>query len=379
MKIHEHQAKEVLAGAGIAVPRGQVCVTPEQAAAAARQMARAVVVKAQVHTGGRGKAGGVKLARSPEEARQAASDILGMQIRGFTVRKVLVEEAADIRQEFYLGITLDRARQRSTLIASAAGGMDIEETAATAPEKIARVPLDPVIGLRPWHALECVCNAGFPGQIRRQAAEMLGKLAEVYFACDATLAEINPLVLTGDGTLLATDAKLMIDDNALWRQKDLAKYQEEAGEDEIEVEAHRRGVQYVRLEGGVGVIGNGAGLVMATLDEVGRAGGHAANFLDIGGGARAELVRDALEIVLMNPAVRCVFFNVFGGITRGDEVARGILEAYQTMDVRVPVVIRLTGTAAAEGRALLEGTPLVSADTMQQAAARAVSLAGGAA
>ncbi len=375
MKIHEYQAKQVLRRYGAPVPDGAVCETAEEARDHAAGLGAPVVIKAQVHVGGRGKAGGVKVARTPDEAFEAASAILGMDIKGLTVRKVLVEPALDIREEYYLGVALDRASQRNTVIVSAAGGVDIEEVAEKTPEKIARLSVDPVIGFRPWHALDVAKRGGIPPAALPGAVDLLQKLMRAYLESDAVLAEVNPLALTGEGELVAADAKMVIDDNALFRQQDLAQLREDEGEDPIEAEARRRGIQYVRLDGDIGVIGNGAGLVMATIDEVRMAGGKAADFLDIGGGARAELVRNALEIVLMDPRVRCVFFNVFGGITRGDEVARGILAAREGLDVRVPMVIRLAGTEAEAGRRLLDGSGLIPAETMQEAAAKAVQLA----
>ncbi len=375
MKIHEYQAKQVLRRYRAPAPDGAVCETPEEARDHAAALGAPVVIKAQVHVGGRGKAGGVKVARTPEEAFNAAGAILGMDIKGLTVRKVLVEPALDIREEYYLGIALDRASQRNTVIVSAAGGVDIEEVAEKTPEKIARHSVDPVIGFRSWHALDVAKRGGIPAGALPGAVDLLQKLMQAYLESDAVLAEVNPLALTGEGELVAADAKMVIDDNALFRQQELAALREDEGEDPIEAEARRRGIQYVRLDGDIGVIGNGAGLVMATIDEVRTAGGKAANFLDIGGGARAELVRNALEIVLMDPRVRCVFFNVFGGITRGDEVARGILAAREGLDVRVPMVIRLAGTEAEAGRKLLDGSALIPAETMQEAAAKAVELA----
>ncbi|MCC6483623.1 MAG: ADP-forming succinate--CoA ligase subunit beta [Armatimonadetes bacterium] len=375
MKIHEYQAKEVFGRFGVPVPKGMVCQTPEKAQSYARDLGRAVVVKAQVHVGGRGKAGGVKVARTPEEANEIASAILGMDIKGLSVRKVLCEPAIDIREEYYLGVALDRDSQRNTVIVSAAGGVDIEQVAEETPEKIARLPIDPLLGFQSWHALDVAKRGGLRSDILPQAAKTLRGLVAAYLASDANMAEINPLAVTSDGQVVAADGKMVIDDNALYRQEALQQYYEESEEDEIEAEAHRRGIQYVRLDGTVGVIGNGAGLVMTTLDEVSRAGGKAANFLDIGGGAKAELVRNSLEIVLMNPQVKSVFFNIFGGITRGDEVARGILQAYDELQLSVPIVIRLSGTMAEEGRRLLEGSPLIPAATMQEAAQKAVRLA----
>lgn len=377
MKIHEYQAKEVFARHGVPVPRGKVVTSPEEAEAFVRELGARVVVKAQVLVGGRGKAGGVKLAATPEEARQTAEAILGMDIKGLTVHQVLVEPAIDIREEYYLGVVLDRATQRNTLIVSSEGGVDIEDVAENTPEKIARLAIDPIIGFRSWHALDVVKRGGLPEQTHKQAMGFLQKLVEAYVTSDANLAEINPLVLTGDGELVAADAKMVIDDSAMFRHPEFAEWEEDSHDDPIEAEARRRSIQYVRLDGNVGVIGNGAGLVMATIDEVRMAGGRAANFLDIGGGAKAELVSNALEVVLMDKGVKSVFFNVFGGITRGDEVARGILAAYERLDVKVPMVIRLAGTEAEAGRKLLEGSALLPAETMQEAAAKAVELAAG--
>lgn len=376
MKLHEYQAKQVLGRFGVPVPSGKICKSPEEVADYARELGAAVVVKAQVHTGGRGKAGGVKVATGPSEARDAARHILGMTIKDLVVHQVLAEPALEISQEYYLGVVLDRATQRNAVIVSAAGGMDIEEVAESAPEKIARHWIDPIIGFRSWHAAELVKRGGLPEQLRTQAAALLQKLVRAYHEVDANMTEINPLALVGEDQLIAADGKMVIDDNALYRQPDLALLEDEAENDPIEAEARSRGIQYVRLGGNVGVIGNGAGLVMATIDEVGRAGGQPANFLDIGGGAKAELVRSSLELVLMNQNVRSVFFNIFGGITRGDEVAKGILQAQDTLEIKVPMVIRLAGTRAAEGRALLAGSSLIAAESMQEAAAEAVRLAG---
>lgn len=379
MKIHEYQAKEVFGRYGVPVPAGAVCQKPDEASRYAEQLGAPVVVKAQVHVGGRGKAGGVKVARTPEVARTVAEGILGMDIKGLTVNKVLLEPAIDIAEEYYLGVVLDRAAQRNTVIVSAAGGVDIEQVAEETPEKIARLPIDPLIGFQSWNALDVARRGGLPVDILGAAAKTLRGLVNAYLGSDATMAEINPLVVTRSGDVIAADGKMEIDDNALYRQEALREYFEEAEEDRIEAEAHRRGIQYVKLEGTVGVIGNGAGLVMTTLDEVTRAGGRAANFLDIGGGAKAELVKNSLDIVLMNPKVKSVFFNIFGGITRGDEVAKGILQAYEQMQLTTPIVIRLAGTKAEEGRALLERSPLIPAATMQEAAQKAVELAARAA
>lgn len=365
MKIHEFQAKEILSRYGIPVPAGHVAESVEQAERAVAQVGFPCVIKAQVHVGGRGKAGGIKVVRSEAEAANAAQDILGMEIKGLVVERVLVEEAVDIAAEYYLGITLDRANQRNVLIVSAAGGIDIEEVAAATPDKVLREPIDPAFGLLPHQAAKVLYAAGVERDAVRAASGFVTALERCYREIDATLAEINPLAVTGDGRVIAADAKITIDDNALFRQPSLAALKEEAETDPLEAEAQRRGLQFVRLGraniGGarpaIGVIGNGAGLVMGTLDEVtrvGRAQGVGpANFLDIGGGARSEIVRKALDLVLMNPDVEGVFLNIFGGITRCDEVARGIIDAATSLDIDMPLVVRLTGTNEEEGRRLL--------------------------
>jgi len=380
MKLQEYQAKQILHDIGLPVPQGEVVTSPEGARAVAERLGKRVVVKAQVLMGGRGKAGGIKLANTPDEAEQVARDLLGKRLispqnpQGMIVEKVLVEEAINIAKEFYIGITVDRTSQRNALMVSQYGGMDIEEVAATHPDAIATVEIDPFIGLTDYKAREALYGAGFDTELTRKLTPILHGLYRAYLACDANLAEINPCALTAEGQVVAADAKMTIDDNALFRQKRLAAYQEESAEDPIEAEAQRRGVAYVRLGGDIGIIGNGAGLVMCTVDEVARAGGRPANFLDIGGGAKAEQVRNAVEIVLMDPNVKGLLFNIFGGITRGDEVARGILDALQAMDIHIPIVVRLTGTHAEEGLALLQGTPLIPAETMQDAARRIVAL-----
>ncbi len=384
MKLHEYQAKRILQDVGLPVPKGEVVSSPEGARAVAERLGTRVVVKAQVHMGGRGKAGGIKVASTPDEAAQAAQQILGKRLispqnpQGLVAETVLVEEAIDIQRELYIGITVDRTRQRNALMVSQFGGMDIEEIAASHPDAIATVAIDPFLGLTDYQARQVLYNAGLDTELTRQLTPILQGLYRAYMACDANLAEINPCALTTDGQVMVADAKITIDDNALFRQKRLAVYREESAEDPIEAEAQQRGVAYVRLGGNIGIIGNGAGLVMCTVDEVARAGGKPANFLDIGGGAKADQVRNAVEIVLMDPNVKGLLFNIFGGITRGDEVARGILEALQAMNVSIPIVVRLTGTRAAEGLALLQGTPLIPAETMQEAARKIVELVGSA-
>ena len=374
MKLYEFQAKTVFAQGGIPVPRGEVVQNPEDAARVAEQLGR-VVVKAQVHVGGRGKAGGIKLANTPAEARAYAEGMLGKPLKGFTVSYALVEEALDIAAEYYLGITVDRNSEKVIVMLSSMGGVDIEEVAASTPEKIARLHVDPAWGVWDYQLLDLVDRAELDKRVARDIAGVIRKLHNVFVSCDASLAEINPLVVTGDGKVVAADGKFDVDDNALFRQKELLKYREVSEADPIEAEAARLGVAYVRLDGDIGVIGNGAGLVMTTLDILSRNGGKAANFCDLGGGARAETVRQDLELVLKNPNVRGVLFNIFGGIVRCDEVARGIIEATRTMDIKVPIVIRLSGTRAAEGRELLKDTNLIPADTAQEAARRIIELA----
>ncbi len=375
MKLHEYQAKQLLARAGIPVPHGRLAVSADEAEAAARDLAGPVVVKAQVHTGGRGKAGGIRLADSPEAARVHAEAILGMDIKGLRVKKVYIERTARVARELYLGITLDRDRRRAAVMLSTVGGMDIEDVADQSPEKIARGWPDPRLGLLSYAARSLCFDAGVPNEQVAAIADTAQRLYWVYADRDAMLLEINPLFIQDDGSLLAGDAKLEVDDNALYRQAEVAKMKEIAPDEEIEERAKALGFSYVQLEGDVGIIGNGAGLVMSTLDAVGNAGGRAANFLDVGGGAREAVVRSALEIVLANPRVRSVFINIFGGITRGDEVAKGILSVLATEPTRVPLVIRLSGTEAEAGRRLLEGAPLVSRATMDEAATEAVRLA----
>ncbi len=378
MKLHEYQAKEIFAKYGVPIPLGRVARTPEEAETIARELGVTVVVKSQVHTGGRGKAGGIKVAKTPEEAKEVASQILGMDVKGFTVHEVLVEQAADIREEYYLGITTDRAARRNIVMVSAAGGMEIEQVAVETPEKLAKLHIDPAIGLQDFQIRQLAFDAKFPPAVIKQVGPFLKALYEVYVDYDCSLAEINPLILDGEGKLIGADAKIDIDDNALFRHKDLAVFQEAQEDDPIEAEAHKRGLTYVRLDGDIGIIGNGAGLVMTTLDVVQREGGRPANFLDIGGGAKAEVVTKAIDTVLLDKNVKGIFFNIFGGITRGDEVAKGMLSAIDTMDIQVPIVVRLTGTRAEEGLALLEGSKLTPASTMQEGAQKIVALTKGA-
>jgi succinyl-CoA synthetase beta subunit len=380
MDLFEHQAKELFARHGVAVPRGRVAWSPEEAAAVAGELGGTVAVKAQVQIGGRGKAGGIKLASDPAEARAHAERIIGMDIRGHTVRRVLVEEASDIAAEYYVAILHDRASKGFLAMASAEGGVDIEEVAATKPEAIVKVPVNPLVGLRSYHVNQLVYGAGFDERARKGAAELLARLYDVFVAADCMLVEVNPLVLTGDGQVVALDGKVSLDDSALARHPDLEALRDTFAADPQEQAAKEKGLNYIKLDGYVGIIGNGAGLVMSTLDVVAQAGGKAANFLDVGGGASAETMTDGLEVILSDAKVRSVLVNIFGGITRGDLVAQGILDALDRLGdkLQVPLVVRLDGTNAEEGRALLASSPsdsVVPAATMLDAARKAVELA----
>jgi succinyl-CoA synthetase beta subunit len=381
MDLYEHQAKELFARHGVAVPRGRVAWSPEEAQEVAADLGGTVVVKAQVQVGGRGKAGGIQLARDPAEARAQAARIIGMEIKGHLVRRVLVEEASDIAAEHYLSILHDRAGKGFLAMASTEGGVDIEEVAARSPEAIVRVPVNPLVGLRSYHVSQLLYGAGFAPAAHKGTAEILGKLYQVLLGADCTLVEVNPLVLTADGQVKALDAKVSLDDSALYRHPELEALRDTFAQDPQEQAAKEHGLNYVKLDGWVGIIGNGAGLVMSTLDVVAQAGGKAANFLDVGGGASAEMMAAGLEVILSDRKVRSVLVNIFGGITRGDVVAEGILEALERLGdkVQVPLVVRLDGTNAEEGRELLAKSPsdkVVTAATMLEAAARAVELAG---
>jgi succinyl-CoA synthetase beta subunit len=380
MDLFEHQAKELFARHRVAVPRGRVAWSPEEAAAVAGELGGTVAVKAQVQIGGRGKAGGIKLAADPAEARAHAERIIGMDIRGHTVRRVLVEEASEIAAEYYVAILHDRASKGFLAMASAEGGVDIEEVAATKPEAIVKVPVNPLVGLRSYHVNQLVYGAGFDERARKGAAELLARLYDVFVDADCTLVEVNPLVLTGGGQVVALDGKVSLDDSALVRHPDLEALRDTFAVDPQEQAAKEKGLNYIKLDGYVGIIGNGAGLVMSTLDVVAQAGGKAANFLDVGGGASAETMTDGLEVILSDPKVRSVLVNIFGGITRGDLVAQGILDALDRLGgkVQVPLVVRLDGTNAEEGRTLLASSPsekVIPAATMLDAARKAVELA----
>ena len=377
MDLYEHMGKELFARAEIPVPRGTVARTATQAARATEELGGRSVVKVQVQVGGRGKGGGVVLADSAVEAAQAAERMLSEGFGGMPVTRVLVEERVPIRSEFYAAFLLDRFTGGYLGMMTAEGGVDIEELARGRPEAIRRVAVDPGLGLRTYHVRELV--SALPTDAREAAGDVLRRLFGVLRAEDATLVEVNPLVQLEDGRVVALDAKVTIDDNALWRHPDLESLRGEFPVDEVEARAKEQGLQYVKLDGTVGIIGNGAGLVMSTLDVVAQAGARAANFLDVGGGASADQMATSLEVVLSDPAVRAVLINIFGGITRCDLVARGILEALGRVEARVPIVVRLDGTNAEEGRRILEDAAherIVSAPTMNEAASRAAELAG---
>lgn len=378
MKIHEYQAKELLKEFGVSVPEGAIAHTPEEVKEIAKRLGKSVVVKAQVHVGGRGKAGGIKLASNPSLAELTGKEILGMSIKGLAVKKVLVEEAFAIAEENYLAIILDRSNASHILMASTKGGVDIEEVAVTSPEKIAKVYVDPIKGVLDYQIRTLFFEAGINPAFYKDFMKLTRSLVEAYFACDGTLFEINPLVFTKDGYLFAADAKVDIDENALFRHSGFEILRESSDEDPIEQAAHKRKLPYVHLAGGnVGIIGNGAGLVMTTLDMVAREGGKPANFLDVGGGANHKIVKDALEIILMDENVKGIFVNIFGGITRCDEVAKGIIEARSFLDIGVPMVIRLSGTLEEEGRAILKSGGLTSVESMEEGARRIVTLING--
>jgi succinyl-CoA synthetase beta subunit len=379
VNLHEYQARALLKAAGIPTPDGDVASTPEEAEAIARRVGRTVVVKAQVHAGGRGKAGGVKLAATPAEAREHAGRILGMTIKGLVVQKVLVVPAEEIATEAYVGLILDRESQRPVLMVSPAGGIDIEEVAAKTPEKIFRLAIDPRYGLMPHQAL----GLGFklyPGFAQaRAAARIMEQLYTVFMSNGATLTEINPLVTTPGGQVLALDAKVSIDDNELDRRPDLAALRDESAEAAAEVEARNANLTFIKLDGNVGCVVNGAGLAMATMDLVKYYGGEPANFLDIGGSSNPEKVVSALRIITRDDRVKAILFNIFGGITRTDDVANGIKTALAAFPVKVPIVVRLTGTNEAEAVRILEGIGMTALSDMDDAVSKVVALAGEAA
>ena len=380
MDLYEHQGKELFARAGLRTVEGRVATSVEEARAAAEELAGPVVVKAQVLTGGRGKAGGVKLAATPDEVAEHAAAILGLDINGHVTRRLWVERQASIAKEYYFSITFDRGAKRPLFMLSTKGGMDIEAVAVDHPEKLARIHLDPAMGFRPFFANRLVFAAGIPKEERRAVAAIIEGCHRLFVEADAMLVEVNPLIVTPEGEVVAADAKVTIDDNALYRHPEIAAMRDTAAADPQEQMARERGVTYVKLDGAIGILGNGAGLVMSTLDVVDQVGGTPANFLDVGGGAQADEIVSALEVILSDPKVQAIFFNIFGGITRGDEVARGILDALDRLEIGVPIVVRLDGTNAEEGRAMLAAAPhrhLHVEATMLDAARRVVELAGG--
>jgi succinyl-CoA synthetase beta subunit len=375
MNLHEYQSKQLFAQHGIPIPKGRVAATPTEAKQIADELGGRVVVKSQVLAGGRGKAGGIRLAKNSQEAEELAREVLSMEIKGLPVRKVLIDEAANIDTEIYLGITNDRAARRPVLIGSAAGGVDIEEVAAKTPDKIIRVLIDPLIGLQDYQVLEVALGTEMPRELWGEFTKIAHGLWETYKENDATLAEINPLVITNEGKLSALDGKMSIDDNALYRHPELAEKRDLDVEDESEIEARKFGLTYIKLDGEIGCMVNGAGLAMATMDIIKLSGGEPANFLDIGGGANAEKVAAALRIILKDPNVKAVLFNIFGGITRGDEVAKGILAALKEVKTETPMVVRLAGTNAEEGLKLLAKAKMLTAETLLEAAQKAVAAA----
>ena len=377
MNLHEYQSKRIFAKYGIPIPTGEVATTPAEAREIAKRFGRPVVVKSQVLVGGRGKAGGIKLAQTPDEAEERAASILGMEIKGLTVKKVLVDEAADIQKEIYLGAVLDRARRRVVLMASSEGGVEIEQVAHETPDKIVTVAVHPSLGLRDYQARILADGINLPKEHIRSFSKIAKSLYNAYIDVDATLAEINPLVITGEGRLIAVDGKISLDDSALFRHQDLAEMADPDEEDPAEQEAREHGLNYINLDGEIGCMVNGAGLAMATMDIVKFSGGEPANFLDVGGGAQADKVAAALRIILHDDRVKAVLINIFGGITRCDEVARGVLEAIDTLERQVPFVVRLVGTNEEEGRRILAEANLITANSLADAARKAVAAAKG--
>jgi succinyl-CoA synthetase beta subunit len=375
MDIHEYQAKEIFRGVGIPVPPGKVATTPDEAEAIAREFGGMVVVKAQVHSGGRGKAGGVKLARTPEEAKQHAARILGMEIKGLTVRKVLVTPAADIATEAYVGVLVDRKAQAPTFIVSAEGGIDIETVAHERPDAIRRLTVDPRYGLLPHQAYWLANELYDDPELIKQASRIMAQLYQAFSSSGASMAEINPLISTPQGEVKAIDAKVSLDDNDLFRHPEIAAYRDTGAEPPAETRARDAGLSFVKLDGSVGCCVNGAGLAMATMDLVKYYGGEPANFLDIGGSSNPDKVVAALEIITADPNVKVILFNIFGGITRCDDVAKGIVEATRRIDIEVPIVIRLTGTNEKEALEILSEAGFSAYTSMDEVVEKAVQLA----
>ena len=372
MKIHEYQAKEIFKKYGIPVPPGEVAFTPQEAKEIAAKIGRPVMLKAQVHVGGRGKAGGIKPASSPDEALTVASQILGMNIKGLTVKKVLVTEQKEIISEAYFGVIVDRASKKPVLMASAAGGIDIEEVAAKTPEKIVKIQIDPLLGILPFQAREVAYQIYPESKIASQVSNIVRQLYRAFFECGASLAEINPLVVTDANEVWALDAKIVLDDNDLEKHPDLQKLRDIDEEEKDELEAKNAGLSYVKMEGNIGCVVNGAGLAMATMDLVKHFGGEPANFLDVGGSSSPEKVIAALRIILRSSNVKAVLFNIFGGITRCDDIANGIVMAVRELKPSVPIVARLVGTNEEKARKILEEVNLMTANSMEEVVKKAI-------
>jgi succinyl-CoA synthetase beta subunit len=378
MDLLEYQGKQLFAKHGVTVPEGRPATSVQEAVEAAEGLGYPVVIKAQVLIGGRGKAGGIKLAKDRAEAEEHANAILGMDIRGFTVHELYVEKASDIDEEYYAAILLDRSAKQPLAMLSKMGGMDVEEIAERDPNAIVRIHIDPLVGFQAFHGRRLAFEAGIAEDVVRPVGALLSKLYDTFVAEDATLVEINPLLITKGREVVALDSKFTVDGNALGRHPDTAAFRNPSGEDPQERMAKERGLTYVKLDGDIGILGNGAGLVMSTLDVVAQQGGTPANFLDAGGGSKAEAITSAVEVILSDPKVKAVLFNIFGGITRCDEVARGLIEAFNQIDVKVPFVVRLDGTNDVEGRQILAEANLPNvhvAQTMLDAAAKVVELA----
>jgi len=377
MKLHEYQSKLIFSRYGIRIPKGRVASTASDARVIANEMGGRVVIKAQVLVGGRGKAGGIRVAKDADEAEQIAAQILTMEIKGLRVHKILIDEAAAIEQEIYLGITNDRAAKKPVIMASASGGIDIEEVARTHPEKIIKVHINPLIGIKDYQTRDIAASIDLPREQWKTFGEILNGLWQAYESNDATLAEINPLIISKEKRLIALDGKMLIDDNALFRHLDLAEMRDTDEDAPSEVEARKYGLTFIKLDGNIGCMVNGAGLAMASMDILKHFGGEPANFLDIGGGAGADKVVAALRIILSDPNVKAILLNIFGGITRCDEVARGILTAIGEVQPKVPMVVRLVGTNSEEGRQILASANLITAETLADAAKKAVAAAKG--
>jgi succinyl-CoA synthetase beta subunit len=381
MKLHEYQSKELLSKFGVPVPEGEVTNDYSEAKSIAEELGGKVVVKAQVLMGGRGKAGGVKLFDNASDAAKFVQELIGKRLvsiqnpTGMIVDKVLIAKTVDIAKEFYVAVLLDRNSQKNIVMLSAEGGMDIEQVAEEQPDAIVKVAIDPAWGIADFELRDAVKKAKIPKEAHSQMIALIKKLIKAYIESDAEMIEINPVALTPDGKIVAADAKVSIDDNAMFRHKEYVATSAESAEDPIEAEAAKRGIAYVKLGGDIGIMGNGAGLVMQSLDEVNAAGGRPANFLDVGGGAQAERVKSCVELVMMDPNVKGLLINIFGGITRVDEVAKGVLEAFSELNLKIPVVARIEGTAAEEGREILRGSIVQPAATVQEAAKRIVELA----